>query len=626
MTCQTAYPGGYTQVMFEHDSSMFDGGGSATGKSEPPTYLVVGGVAGGMSAAARLRRRDESATIIVLEKGRFVSFANCGLPYFVSGEIEKEAELLVQTPRSLAAWLNLDVRVNHEVVGLDPARRSVTVRTEEGLQQIDYDALVLAPGVVAARPPIPGLDHPVVRTLRTVDDALALRSAAMAKARRAVVLGAGFIGLEAAEALASRGLAVAVVEYAPHVLPPLEKELAWLVAEELRRLGVDLYEGVAAAEILDQPAGEGGGVTGRVLVRLADDRELVADLVVLATGTAPATAVFEAAGLACERGSILVDDHGRTNLPRVYAVGDATLSLDGVTGERRPVQLAGPANRAGRYVADALVADQAGLRAGGPGDGDAGDDAGGAPAVAGPRQARPVPRPLGTAIVRVGALTAAMTGANRAALDRAGRAYATVHTHPGSHAGYFPGSKQMHLVVHLDPATGEILGAQGVGADGVDKRIDLLATAIRAGIDAPGLIDLDLAYSPPYGSAKDPVTMVGFLADNLLTGQTRLWRPEDLDWARSQAVLLLDVRTPAEFASGHLPEAVNIAHTELRGRLDEVRRLAAGRPVAVMCQSGVRSYIAHRILVAAGFDSATLSGGMLTLRAWLGAEAGKVLV
>ncbi|MDR0285292.1 MAG: FAD-dependent oxidoreductase [Propionibacteriaceae bacterium] len=552
-------------------------------------YLIIGGVAGGMSAAARLRRLDESASIIVFERGAYVSFANCGLPYFVSGEIEDESDLLLQTPASLAAALNLDVRIGHDVTGLDAVAHTVTVSTPGGTQTWPYDALILSPGALPARPPIPGLDHPLVQTLRTVDDAKRVHTLA-GGAAHAVVLGAGFIGIEAAEALNHRGVKVTVVEFAPHVLPPREKELAWLAAEEMRRLGMDVRESVAATGVTD--------AAGRARVALSDGTFVDADTVILSVGGTPDTAVFTAAGVASERGFLVVDAQGRTNLPDVYAVGDATLSVDGVTGKRRPVQLAGPANRAGRLVADRL---------GQPG------------------AARPVPRPLGSAIVRLGALTVAMTGANRAALDEAGYTYTTLHTHPGSHAGYFPGSKQMHLMVHLDLATGAILGAQGVGEDGVDKRIDVLATAMRAGLKAPDLIDLDLCYAPPYGSAKDPVTMIGFLAHNILTGVTREWHPEQLDWARTEACLL-DVRSAEEFATGHLPEAVNIPHTELRARLDEVRALAGDRPIAVTCQSGVRSYLAHRILTAAGFDSATLSGGMLTLRAWLGADAAQTLV
>ena len=549
-------------------------------------YVIVGGVAGGMSAAARLRRLDEQAEIVVLEAGPEVSFANCGLPYYVGGEIENADELLVQTPESLSASLNVDARPNHRVTALDADAHTVHVVGPDGEFDLAYDTLVLSPGAAPTRPPIDGLDNPRVHTLRTVGDAKAVRDLVLGAgggAASAVVLGAGFIGLEAAEALRLRGLDVTLVEFAPHVLPPLEKEMASLVTDELRRLGIGVIAGMAAAAITDD--------AGRAKVHLADGRAIAADLVLLSTGVAPATAPFKACGLECDdRGAILVDEYGRTNLPDVFAVGDATASVDAVTGVRRPVPLAGPANRAGRLVADVIA---------------------GAPS-------RPIPHPLGTAIVRVGELTVAMTGANRASLTGAGIPFSTIHTHPLGHAGYFPGAKQVHLMVHIG-ADGRLLGAQGVGEQNVDKRIDVLATAMRAGLKAPDLIDLDLCYSPPYGSAKDPVNMIGFLADNVLSSQLRLWQPDELDWARQDA-FILDVRTANEFAKGHLPEAVNIPHTQLRARLDEVKAAAAGRPIAVTCQSGVRSYIAHRILAGAGFESRSLSGGMLTMRAWLGSD------
>jgi len=555
-----------------------------------PQYVIIGGVGGGMSVAARLRRLDEQARVIVLEQGEFVSFANCGLPYYLGGEIVDQADLLVQTPKSLQASLNLDVRTHHQVVGVDATAKTVHVVTPDGEQDLSYDQLILSPGSLAARPPIPGLDHPCVHTLRTVDDAVTLRTLATTGATHAVVLGAGFIGLEAAEGLRHQGLDVTIVEAMPHVLPPLEQEMAWSVAEELRALGIDVREGVAASHIKD--------ASGRALVQLSNGESVTADIVLLSVGAVPATEFLASSEIERDaRGTIVVDTNGRTNMPGVWAVGDATTSIDAVTGVRRAVPLAGPANRAGRLVADAIAhADVA----------------------------RPVPRPFGTAIVRVGSVTAAMTGANRVSLDAAGMAYTTLHLHPLNHAGYFPGGEGMHLIVHMDPASGKLLGAQGVGGAGVDKRIDVLATAMHAGLTGPDLIDLDLCYSPPYGSAKDPITMAGLMADNVLTGQTVLWYAQDLDWATREA-LVLDVRTPAEFATGHVPGALNIAHTVLRKRLNDVTKAAAGRPVAVMCAAGVRSYIAHRVLVDAGFDSRTLSGGMATLRAWLGAAADSTL-
>ncbi|WP_455132322.1 FAD-dependent oxidoreductase [Microbacterium aurum] len=551
--------------------------------------VIVGGVAGGMSCAARARRLDETAEIIVLERGEHVSYANCGLPYFVGGEISDPAKLLVQTPQSLHAALNLDVRTRHDVTGLDPEQRVVTVDTPDGTMRIGYDALVLSPGAQAARPPIPGLDSPRVRTLRTVDDALALREQVEAGARRAVVLGAGFIGIEAAEALARQGLDVSVVELAEHVLPPLEPELAALVSDELRLLGIELRTSIGAAGI--QQGAE------HDLVALSDETLLPAELIVLSVGVRPDTAVFEAAGVACERGAIVVDEHGRTSIPGVWAVGDATVSVDAVTGVRRPVALAGPANRAGRLVADDILR---------------------------PGASRPIPHPVGTAIVRIGSLTAALTGVNRSALDAAGIGYRTIHLHPNQHAGYFPGATQLHLILHLRETDGLLLGAQAVGAEGVDKRIDVLATAIRAGMVVDELIDLDLAYSPPYGQAKDPVNLAGMIGENVRTGTLALWYAQDVDHVLADA-FVLDTRSRAEFATGHLPGALNVPHTELRDRLDEVRTAAAGRPVRVMCASGVRSAIAHRVLAQAGFDSASLSGGILTLRAALGDRAAELL-
>lgn len=551
--------------------------------------VIVGGVAGGMSCAARARRLSESAEIVVLERGAHVSFANCGLPYFVSGEIADADSLLVQTPARLRAALALDVRTGHDVVGLDAEAREVIVRVGDETARIGYDALVLSPGAVAVRPDIDGIDSPRVRTLRTVEDALALRERVIGGATRAVVLGAGFIGVEATEALVHSGVHTTLVQAGPQVLASLDAEHASLVHRELENLGVDVRVGQTATRI---HAGDAHDV-----VELADGTRLEADLIVLAAGVRPDTAVFAAAGVETEHGAIVIDDHGRTSLPGVWAVGDATVSTDPVTGVRRPVALAGPANRAGRLVADHILR---------------------------PDRARPLPRPAATSIIRVGALTAASTGANRASLRAAGIEHETVHLHPNQHAGYFPGAAQIHLSLHIRRADGLILGAQAVGTDGVDKRVDVLATAMRAGMRVDELIDLDLAYSPPYGQAKDPVNLAGMVGANVLDGTLRLWHAEDLEDVLATA-FILDVRTPTEYATGHLPESLNVPHTELRDRWDEVLAAAAGRPVRVMCQSGVRSAIAHRVLAQAGIDSASLSGGMLTLRAALGARADDVL-
>lgn len=552
--------------------------------------VVVGGVAGGMSFAARARRLNESAEIIVLERGPYVSFANCGLPYYVSGEIEDRAKLLVQTPESLAASLNLDVRTGHDVVSVDGEGRRLLVRTETGEESIDYDRLVLAPGAKAIQPDIAGLGQSSrVHTLRTVDDAIAIRGKVDSGARRAVVLGAGFIGVEAAEGLAMNALETTLVELAPQVLPPLDAEQASLVESELKGMGIAVRTGVAATEIRS-------GAEADTVV-LSDGSELVADVVVLSVGVRPDTAFLADSGLEMDGGALVVDEHGRTSLPDVFAVGDATVSTDAVTGVRRPVALAGPANRAGRLVADFVMR---------------------------PETARPIPHPLGTAIVRAGNLTAAMTGANRRSLVGAGISFHTLHLHPAQHAGYFPGTSQIHLTVHIRQGDGLILGAQAVGADGVDKRIDVLATAMKAGVLIGDLIDLDLSYSPPYGQAKDAVNLAGMVGSNVLDGTLSLWYAEDLDGVRDSA-LILDTRTDGEVATGMILGALHIPHTELRGRIHEVRDAAAGRPVRVMCASGVRSAIAHRVLVQNGFDSASLSGGMLTLRAVLGERVEEVL-
>src|SRR5450759_2756505 len=401
-----------------------------------------------MSAAARARRLDASDEIIVLERGEYVSFANCGLPYFVGGEITKESKLLVQTPESLAEALNLDVRVLHDVVGLDATAKTVTVTVGGETQTIAYDALVLSPGATAIRPPLPGLDSPRVQTLRTVGDAVAMREAVLDGANNAVVLGAGFIGIEAAEALAMRGIATTLVELAPHVLPPLETEMAYVASEELRRLGIDVREGVAASEVISGEASD--------TVVLADGTRLDADIIVLSVGVRPDTWAFEPAGGTCERGAICVYEHGRTNLPAVYAVGDAVMSVDAITGVRRPVALAGPANRAGRLVADAIFR---------------------------PETARPMPAPIGTAVVRIGELTAAMTGANRASLDAAAIEYHTIHLHPNNHAGYFPGASTIDLLVHFRAGDGLSAEEQAVAGAEVNQQVDRRRTR-----EVPGVI------------------------------------------------------------------------------------------------------------------------------------------
>ncbi|MDQ1292127.1 MAG: hypothetical protein QG608_4 [Actinomycetota bacterium] len=560
--------------------------------------VVVGGVAGGMSFAARARRLSEGAEIVVLERGPYVSFANCGLPYHLAGEIPDRSSLLLHTPDSLSESLALEVRTEHEVLAIDRQARTVRVRDLCANTEYDepYDTLVLSTGAAPLVPPLPGADLPPVRVLRSVPDVDALRALVDAGAHRALVVGAGFIGLETAEAFARRGLQVTVVELADQVLAPLDPEMARSVQAELERHGVDVRLSVSLTAIHaggagpgengagENGAGENGAGengAGAVVAELSDGTRLPADVVLLAVGVRPESALAQGAGLATTpRGGVIVDEHLLTSDPAIYAVGDAIQVTDAVTGQPAMVPLAGPANRQGRAAADHLF--------GRPG------------------RRSPV---LGTAIVRVFDVVAATTGRSEKALRAAGIAHGTVHLHPQNHAGYYPGAVPLHLKLVFSPE-GRVLGAQATGSDGVDKRIDVIATAIRAGLTVQDLADLELAYAPPFGSAKDPVNMAGFIASNLLAGDVDLWTARDLPDFPENTVLI-DVRSPEEFSTGHLPGALNIPHTQLRNRLGEIPE---GRPVRLYCASGFRSYLAHRILRQRGHDRvSTLSGGLQTL-------------
>lgn len=532
--------------------------------------VVVGGVAAGMSAATRLRRNDERLEIVVLERGGHVSFANCGLPYHLGGVIQDRDDLLLQTPESLAARFDLDVRVRHEVAAIDLDRRTVTVRdlTAEATYEESYDALVLATGAQALVPPIPGADR--LLTLRDLDDLDRLTGALVAQPETAVVLGAGFVGVELAENLSRRGVAVTLVELAGQVLAPLDPEMAWPVAEELRRHGVDVRTGSAAV-----------GLTATDLV-LDDGSKVPAELAVSATGVRAESALARRAGLHVgPAGGIVVDDLQRTSDPQVYAVGDAAEKLDAVSGATTMVPLAQTANRHGRLVADVITGRQV--------------------------RRRPV---LGTAVVGVFGLTVATVGWNEKRLRAAGRPVRVIHTHPGSHAGYYPGAQPMSLKLLVDPATDAILGAQGVGGEGVDKRIDVIATAMRGGLTATDLADLELAYAPQYGSAKDPVNLLGYIADNLAAGVVHTVQWNEVDELVGSGAQLLDVRSATEFAAGSITGARNLPLDELRDRLDE---LGPG-PVVVFCQVGQRGNIAARLLAHHGADVRNVDGGY---RTWL---------
>lgn len=532
--------------------------------------VIIGGVAGGMSAATRFRRLDPTASITVLERSGYVSYANCGLPYYVGGVIEEESALLLQTPASLAARFDIDVRVHAEVTSINQAAHTVHVQYADGhAQDLPYDILVLSTGASAIVPPLPGIERAL--TLRTVEDVQRIAASVGSGARRAVVVGGGFIGVEAAENLRHRGLEVALVEAAPQVLTPLDPELAILVADELRAHGVDVHLGVALAGISDDG------------VALADGTVLPADLVILAIGVRPDVTLAREAGLEIgPRGGVRTDEVHRTSDPSIYAIGDVAEKTDVLSGDEVLVPLANIANRQGRVVADHAC---------------------GRPIRSGGTQ--------GTAIVKVFDLTVATTGWNEKRLTAAGRPFVVVHSHPASHAGYYPGAEGMHLKLLLSPE-GEILGAQGVGGEGVDKRIDVLATAMFAGVTAPELADLELAYAPPYGSAKDPINMLGYMAQNVLDGFVPTVQWHQIADRQAQGAFLIDVRTPSEVAAGGFPNAMVIPVDDLRARLDEIPR---DRPILVACAVGQRGHTAAALLRGLGFDAANVDGGYRTFAA-----------
>jgi len=539
--------------------------------------VVVGGVAGGMSAAARLRRLDEQADIVVLERDDYVSFANCGLPYHIGGDIKEREALLLQTPDSLRATLALDVRTGHEVLAIDRVAKTVAVRDKGTATEYvePYDSLVLATGATPLRPPLPGIDHPRIRTLRNIPDMDAIIDVLHVGVQSAVVVGGGYIGIEMVEALRHRGIEVTLIEALDQVMAVLDREMAHHLEDHLVKHGVRV--------ILEARAEGFADVNGRVAVVLGSE-QIVADLVIMAVGVRPESSLARAAGLELsERGAVIVDQHMRTSDPSVYAVGDSVQVIDTVTGEPVVIPLAGPANRQGRIAADNISG-----------------------------RASSYSSTQGTGIVKVFELTAGMTGANERTLKRIGRDYLKVHVHPNGHASYYPGTHAMHLKVLFDAKDGTILGAQAVGVDGVDKRIDVIAVAIRAGMTIEDLEQLELAYAPPYGSAKDPVNMAGFVGGNLLRGDVGLWYAEEWPDLPSDAVVL-DVRSARENAQWSIPGSLLIPHTELRARLDEVPRNV---PVYVYCRSGFRSYLAQRILAQSGWPQAkTLAGGELTFRA-----------
>ncbi len=533
--------------------------------------IIIGGVAGGASTAARLRRLDEQAEIVLLEKGPHISYANCGLPYHLGKIIPERNWLLVMTPENFRARFNVDVRVNHEVTAIDRAQKTVQVlnRQTGAKSEERYDKLVIATGSSPMQLKLPGIDLPEVLPLWTLEDMDRIAKKLDAGAKRAIVVGGGFVGMELAESLRHRGLAVTLLEMGRQLLPTMDEEMSSLLAEELRLAGIVVELGATVSAFA--PA-DGGGVTATV----KDGRSWTADVVALCVGVKPNSALAQAAGLETgPKGHVVVDARMQTKDPDVLAVGDVVAVVDPVFGGTTAVPLAGPANRQGRIAADNVLG-----------------------------RNRRYEGTYGASVVKVGKLTAASCGHTEARLKATGKNYRKVYLHAGSHAGYYPGATTLHIKL-LFGDNGQIYGGQVVGAEGADKRADVLATAMRAGMDVRQLAELELCYAPPFSSAKDPITVAGMIATNALDGVTTLAQADALP----AGALLLDVREPAEVAQGTLKGAVNVPLHKLRSRAFE---LPKDRKIVIFCQVGLRGYVAERILKQLGYDVANLSGGYLT--------------
>jgi NADPH-dependent 2,4-dienoyl-CoA reductase/sulfur reductase-like enzyme/rhodanese-related sulfurtransferase len=527
--------------------------------------VIVGGVAGGMSAATRLRRLDESAEIIVIEKSGYVSYANCGLPYYIGGVIKDESSLLLQSPESLKERFNIDVRINSQGVKIDRENKTLLVEnlsTKESYL-LSYDKLILSPGAAPIRPQIPGIERAL--SLRSVEDTQKIFSQVATKPASAVVIGGGFIGVEVAENLAHQGIKTSIVEAASQLLAPLDPEMAYLVNKEMVTNGVDLYLGLSASQITERE------------VCLSDGQCIAAELVILAIGVKPETSLASDAGLKIGvKGGIVVDKFNLTSDPDIYAAGDATEKIDALDNNPSLVPLANIANRHGRVIADHING----------------------------RKVREV-KTIGSAIVKVFDLAIATTGWNEKRLISAKRDYRVIHTHPGSHAGYYPGASTMAIKLIFDPKSGEIFGGQAIGRDGIDKRIDVIATAIRSKITAPELADLELAYAPPYGSAKDPINMLGYIAENIISGLTQSAQWNEIDKYLEAGYILLDVRNEDEFARGQIPDSINIPLDQLRERHSEIK----AKKVLITCQVGQRGHSATLLMKNLGYEAVNLDGG-----------------
>ena len=536
--------------------------------------VIIGGVAGGASCAARLRRLDSERDIIILERGEYISYANCGLPYFIGGTIEDEEELTLQTPEGFFERFRIEAKVRHEVLSINREKKNVTVRDLEAGETFEesFDTLILSPGARPVVPPLEGVSDPLVFSLRTVEDTLKIHGfIEKNKPESAVIVGGGFIGVELAENLAELGMKVTMVDMQPQLMNQLDGDMAAFIHAKLRSKGIELLleRGVSAFKSSGKS----------IEVILGEGETVNADMAVLAIGVAPDTGLAKEAGLELGlRGSILVNERMQTSDQNIYAVGDAVQVKHFVTGEPALISLAGPANKQGRIAADNICGIESSF------DGS-----------------------QGSSVIKVFDMTAASTGINEKTAQSLGLNYDKVFLSPASHAGYYPGGKVMTMKVLFERGTDRLLGAQIVGFDGVDKRIDVIATAIRAGMKASELKRLDLAYAPPYSSAKDPVNMAGFMIENINKGVVKQFHWHEVaSLPRDGSVILLDVRTEGEYARGHIDGFINIPVDELRERMGELEK---GKKVYIMCQSALRSYIGYRILAQNGFDCSNLSGG-----------------
>jgi NADPH-dependent 2,4-dienoyl-CoA reductase/sulfur reductase-like enzyme/rhodanese-related sulfurtransferase len=542
--------------------------------------VIVGGVAGGASAAARLRRLDEQAEIIMLERGDYISYANCGLPYYIGNVITERENLLVLTSKAMKDTFNIDVRVNNEATQIYPDKKEIEIKEKNGrVYRESYDYLILSPGAAPIRPPIQGIDADNVFTVRNVPDVDVLKGfIESSQAERAVVVGGGFIGLEMTENIHQLGIKTTIIEASDQVLAPLDYDMAVFLHKHLREAGVDLILKDAVASFIQQD----GSV---IAVELNSGKEIPTDMVIIAVGVKPEVDLAKGAGLAVgERGGIVVNDQMQTSDPYIFAVGDAVEVKDHVTGVAALIPLAGPANRQGRIAADVIA---------------------GRNTVYSGTQA--------TSIAKVFDLIAASTGANEKTLKKMEMPYQVSYTHPGAYASYYPGSSVMHIKLLFDPENGRVLGAQIVGREGVDKRIDVLAAALRRKDTVFDLQELELAYAPPFSSAKDPVNLAGYTAGNIVDGDMDVIHWHEIEYLDQESTLLVDVRLPVEYRVGHLADAVNIPLQVMREHLSE---LPKDKEIILYCQVGFRAYLAYRILVQNGFKKVrNLSGGWLTYKA-----------